>query len=97
MTNNALIEFKDVTKRFGDRTILSGVNLKIYEGEVTTIIGKSGTGKSVLLKHIIGLLRPDEGSILFRGKRIDKMAKAERNEYLGQISYMFQNNALFDS
>ena len=97
MTNHALIEFKDVTKRFGDRTILSGVNLKIYDGEVTTLIGKSGTGKSVLLKHIIGLLTPDEGSILFRGKPIDKMARAEWNEYLGQISYMFQNNALFDS
>ncbi|KPK16409.1 MAG: hypothetical protein AMK69_26295 [Nitrospira bacterium SG8_3] len=97
MTNHPLIEFKDVTKRFGDRTILSGVNLKIYDGEVTTIIGKSGTGKSVLLKHIIGLLRPDEGSILFRGKPIRKMAKAEWNAYLGQISYMFQNNALFDS
>ena len=97
MTNNALIEFKDVTKRFGDRAILSGVNLKIFDREVTTIIGKSGTGKSVLLKHIIGLLRPDEGSILFRGKPIDKMAKAEWHKYLGQISYMFQNNALFDS
>ncbi len=97
MINHPLIEFKDVTKRFGDRTILSGVNLKIYDGEVTTIIGKSGTGKSVLLKHIIGLLRPDEGSILFRGKPIHKMARAEWNAYLGQISYMFQNNALFDS
>jgi phospholipid/cholesterol/gamma-HCH transport system ATP-binding protein len=97
MTNHPLIEFRDVTKRFGDRTILSGVNLKIYDGEVTTIIGKSGTGKSVLLKHIIGLLRPDEGSILFRGKPIHKMARAEWNEYLGQSSYMFQNNALFDS
>ena len=97
MTNSALIEFKDVTKRFGDRTILNGINLIIYDREVTTLIGKSGTGKSVLLKHIIGLLRPDEGSILFRGKPIDSMAKAEWNEYLGQISYMFQNNALFDS
>jgi phospholipid/cholesterol/gamma-HCH transport system ATP-binding protein len=97
MTNHALIEFRDVTKRFGDRTILNRINLIIYDREVTTLIGKSGTGKSVLLKHIIGLLRPDEGSILFRGKPIDKMAKAEWNEYLGQISYMFQNNALFDS
>jgi len=97
MINNALIEFKDVTKRFGDRIILNRINLIIYDREVTTLIGKSGTGKSVLLKHIIGLLRPDEGSILFRGKPIDKMAKAEWNEYLGQISYMFQNNALFDS
>ena len=92
-----LIEFKNVTKRFGDRTILDGVNLKIYEGQVTTIIGKSGTGKSVLLKHIIGLLRPDEGAILFRGDDIGRMGKKQWDTYTGQISYMFQNNALFDS
>ena len=92
-----LIEFKNVTKRFGDRTILDRVNLKIYEGEVTTIIGKSGSGKSVLLKHLIGLLEPDEGSVLFRGTPLAGMRKNQWNDYLGQISYMFQNNALFDS
>jgi len=92
-----LIEFKDVVKRFDNRTILDKVNLHVYEGDVTTIIGKSGTGKSVLLKHIIGLLKPDEGSILFRGTDIGRMSKSERNAYTGQISYMFQNNALFDS
>jgi len=64
---------------------------------VTTIIGKSGEGKSVLLKHIIGLLRPEEGSVLYRGKPIENMKRQEWNAYLGQISYMFQNNALFDS
>ncbi|MBW1775734.1 MAG: ATP-binding cassette domain-containing protein [Deltaproteobacteria bacterium] len=97
MEETPLIEFKDVTKRFSERTILNRINLRIYEGQVTTIIGKSGTGKSVLLKHIIGLLKPDEGTILFRGKPIGKMTKPEWNEYTGQISYMFQNNALFDS
>lgn len=97
MEDNALVEFRNVTKRFGERIILNRVNLKIYDGDVTTIIGKSGVGKSVLLKHIIGLLTPDEGSVLFRGKPIDKMTKAEWNEYVAQISYMFQNNALFDS
>ena len=95
--DNPLIEFRNVTKRFDNRTILDQVNLKIYEGHVTTIIGKSGTGKSVLLKHIIGLLTPDEGSILFRGRPIDQMRKKEWDEYTNQISYMFQNNALFDS
>ncbi len=97
MTNHPLIEFRDVTKRFGERTILHKVNLKIYDGDVTTIIGKSGVGKSVLLKHIIGLLKPDEGSVLFQGEPIDKMTKVEWNEYVTRISYMFQNNALFDS
>jgi len=92
-----LIEFKGVSKTFGDRNILNKIDFSIYEGEVTTLIGLSGTGKSVTLKHIIGMLKPDEGEILFRGKPIDKMSKAEWNEYIGQISYMFQSNALFDS
>nr|MBC8459133.1 ATP-binding cassette domain-containing protein [Deltaproteobacteria bacterium] len=74
---NALIEFQNVTKSFGDRTVLDRVNLKINEGDVTTIIGKSGTGKSVLLKHIIGLLSPTEGRILFRGKALDDLNKRE--------------------
>ena len=92
-----LIEFKNVTKKFGHRTILDQVNLKVYEGEIATIIGKSGTGKSVLLKHLIGLMKPDEGSIYFRGTPLEKMSRKQWNGYLGQISYMFQNNALFDS
>ena len=92
-----IIEFKGVTKRFDVRTILDKVDFKIYEGEVTTLIGLSGTGKSVTLKHIIGLLKPDEGQVLYRGKPIDQMSKKEWNEYMGSISYMFQNNALFDS
>ena len=91
------IEFKDVTKRFGLRTILERVNLRIYEDQVTTIIGLSGSGKSVLLKLIIGLLKPDEGTILFRGKPLHQMEKKEIETCLGQMSYMFQGNALFDS
>ena len=92
-----LIEFRDVRKSFGDRTILNGANLKIFKGQITTLIGKSGTGKSVLLKHIIGLLLPDEGSILFDGKPVEQMKKKELDNYKNRISYMFQNNALFDS
>ncbi len=92
-----LIEFKGVSKTFGTRNILNKIDFSIYEGEVTTLIGLSGTGKSVTLKHIIGMLKPDEGEILFRGKAIDKMSKAEWNDYIGQIAYMFQSNALFDS
>ncbi|OPY60699.1 MAG: putative phospholipid import ATP-binding protein MlaF [Syntrophorhabdaceae bacterium PtaU1.Bin034] len=92
-----LIEFRDVTKRFERKTVLNRVNLKIYENEITTIIGKSGTGKTVLLKHIIGLLRPDEGTILFRGIPVNEMKRSEWNEYKRQISYLFQHNALFDS
>jgi phospholipid/cholesterol/gamma-HCH transport system ATP-binding protein len=92
-----LIEFREVTKRFDGKTILDKTNLSIYENQITTVIGKSGSGKSVLLKHIIGLLSPDEGSILFRGKPVGSMKRGEWNKYRSRISYMFQNNALFDS
>jgi phospholipid/cholesterol/gamma-HCH transport system ATP-binding protein len=94
---NTLIEFRDVTKRFNSRTVLDRVNLQIYEGHITTIIGKSGTGKSVLIKHIIGLLSPDEGTIFFKGKPLQEMKKNESDSFRSQFSYMFQNNALFDS
>ena len=92
-----LIEFKNVTKCFGNRKVLNHVNLQIYEGHVTTIIGLSGAGKSVILKHIIGLIQPDEGTIFFRGKPINEMKKSEINLSLAEMSYMFQDNALFDS
>lgn len=87
-----LIEFKDVSKRFNDKVVLERVNLQIYEREVTTIIGLSGTGKTVLLKHIIGLHKPDEGTILFRGQPLDRIRRRDL-----PMSYMFQGNALFDS
>lgn len=92
-----LVEFKGVTKRFNHHTVLDQVHLQIYEGEVATIIGKSGGGKSVLLKHIVGLLQPDEGDILFKGQPIHQMSKRQWDQYIRQVSYMFQNNALFDS
>jgi len=92
-----LIEFKNVTKRFGEKTVLDKVNLSIYGNRITTIIGKSGTGKSVLLKHIIGLLKPDEGTIIFQGKPVNKMKKSEWKVCRSQIAYLFQNNALLDS
>ena len=92
-----LIEFCKVTKRFGDQTVLDNVDMSLYEGEVSTIIGKSGVGKSVLLKHIIGLLQPDAGEILLHGQPINTMSKTDRKATFGRISYMFQNNALFDS
>ncbi len=92
-----LIEFSDVTKKFGDKTVLDRVSLKIYENQITTIIGKSGTGKSVLLKHIIGLLKPDEGAILYRGQPLSTMRRNEREQYRSKVAYLFQNNALLDS
>ena len=92
-----LIEFKNVTKKFDEKTVLDNVDLQIHDGHVTTIIGKSGTGKSVLLKHIIGLLAPTEGSVLYMGKPIHQMTRKEFKDFQSQFSYCFQNNALFDS
>lgn len=91
-----LIQFVDVHKSFGDQHVLDGVNLSIYPGEVTAVIGKSGEGKSVLLKHIIGLLKSDSGRILFDGKDLAQMSGAERRSMKRKLSYMFQSTALFD-
>ena len=92
-----LIELKNIYKKFGDEPILQGVNLSIYKGEVTAIIGQSGCGKSVLLKHIIGLILQDSGEILFRGIPLNQMSKKEKSSVKQKFSYMFQGSALFDS
>ena len=92
-----MIQLKDIHKTFGTNRVLDGITLSIYQGEVTTIIGKSGGGKSVLLKHIIGLLEPDAGQILFNGRPLSEMKRPERKHLKRKFSYMFQGNALFDS
>ena len=92
-----LIQFNQVYKSFGDNAVLKGVDLSIYQGQVTAIIGKSGIGKSVLLKHIIGLLEPDAGEILFQGQSLNSMHRSERRALKMKFSYMFQGTALFDS
>jgi phospholipid/cholesterol/gamma-HCH transport system ATP-binding protein len=91
------IQFIDVYKSFGSTHVLEGANLSINRGEITTVIGKSGVGKSVLLKHIIGLLEPDAGQILFDGRLLSAMKKSERKALQSTFSYMFQGTALFDS
>jgi phospholipid/cholesterol/gamma-HCH transport system ATP-binding protein len=92
-----LIEFRKIVKGFNGHTVLDGINLDIYENQISTIAGKSGGGKSVLLKHIIGLIQPDSGEILFHGKPVRSMSKKEWEDYRSTIGYMFQGNALFDS
>ncbi len=95
--NQPLIQFVNVYKRFGANQVLNGANLSIFQGEITTVIGKSGTGKSVLLKHIIGLLKPDSGSILFQGRSLAEMKRVEIDRLKAKLSYVFQDTALFDS
>lgn len=92
-----LIVLKNVSKKLGGQRVLDGVNLGILQGEITTIIGKSGVGKSVLLKHIIGLMSPDSGQILFKGRPLAEMTKQERRALKKKFSYVFQSTALFDS
>jgi phospholipid/cholesterol/gamma-HCH transport system ATP-binding protein len=95
--NQPLIQFDNVYKRFGANQVLNGVSLSIYQGEITTIIGMSGMGKSVLLKHIIGLLKPDSGRILYQGRPLYDMKKADIDKLKARFSYVFQDTALFDS
>lgn len=92
-----LIEIKGLEKSFQDKRVLAGVDLCIEAGGLTAIIGKSGEGKSVLLKHIMGLMRPDSGDVWFEGKALKTMSRSERRELKSVMSYMFQGMALFDS
>src|SRR3954454_23828500 len=93
----ALIELRDLHKRFGRLVVLDGVSLGIAEGESLVIIGASGTGKSVTLKHIVGLLKPDAGEVWFDGGRVDTMNDRELVGVRKQIGFLFQMGALFDS
>lgn len=92
-----IIELRRVTKAFGRQRVLDDVDLKIERGSNTVIIGRSGEGKSVLLKHIVCLLRPDRGEVYFEGRRIDPLSERELVPIRQQISFVFQLNALFDS
>ena len=93
----SIIELRRVSKAFGRQRVLDDVDLKIQRGMSTVIIGRSGTGKSVLLKHIVGLLRPDRGEVYFEGRRIDELSEHALTPVRQQISFVFQLNALFDS
>ncbi|MCB0832116.1 MAG: ABC transporter ATP-binding protein [Bacteroidetes bacterium] len=92
-----MIEIINLHKNFRDKKVLNGVNLEIESGKVTTIIGRSGCGKSVLLKHIVGLLRPDEGSVNVEGARLSEMSTKELYQIRKRMGLVFQNGALFDS
>ncbi|MEX2544630.1 MAG: ABC transporter ATP-binding protein [Phycisphaeraceae bacterium] len=92
-----LVRLVNVSKSFGSLHVLRGLDLDIKPGEVTVVLGPSGTGKSVLLKHVVGLLKPDEGEVYFRGRRVDTMGAAELVEIRRDMGFLFQMGALFDS
>ncbi|HUR94242.1 MAG TPA: ATP-binding cassette domain-containing protein [Gemmatimonadales bacterium] len=92
-----MIELRNVHKRFGKQVVLNGVDFEVREGETVALLGPSGTGKSVLLKHIIGLIKPDIGEIIVDGKDVCRLKRRELSELRSRIGYVFQNGALFDS
>lgn len=92
-----MIKIRDVHKRFGAMVILDGVTLDVQEGETLALLGPSGTGKSVLLKHIIGLIRPDQGDIDVDGQHVPSLDRVALARLRRTIGYVFQNGALFDS
>ncbi len=92
-----MIQLRDVAKRFGAQVVLDGVTLDVRDGETLALLGPSGTGKSVLLKHIIGLIRPDRGEVIVDGQNVALLGRKELAKLRSQIGYVFQNGALFDS
>ena len=92
-----MIKVVDLHKTFGGQAVLKGINLELEPGKVTTIIGGSGSGKTVLLKHLNALLLPDRGSVLVDGKDITRLGERELNEVRQKFGVLFQGAALLDS
>ncbi len=97
LTIICMIEFKNVVKKFGERTVLKGLTFKINPGEILFVLGTSGTGKSVLLKNIVGLLKPDGGEIWVDGQEVSKFSEIEYFPVRKKCGMVFQHPALFDS
>ncbi|GIL17103.1 MAG: ABC transporter ATP-binding protein [Oligoflexia bacterium] len=92
-----MIEFKNLVKKFGERTVLKGLSFQISEGEILFILGTSGTGKSVLLKNLVGLMKPDEGEIWIDGAEVQNYTENQYLEIRKKCGMVFQHPALFDS
>ncbi len=95
--NEIVIKAQDVVKKFGDRTILNGINLDIYRGETFVIMGGSGCGKSTFLRHLIGALKPDSGKVFLLGKDLAALNEDQMDAVKKKIGMCFQSAALFDS
>jgi phospholipid/cholesterol/gamma-HCH transport system ATP-binding protein len=92
-----MIEIYALHKAFGKQVVLDRVDFEVREGETVALLGPSGTGKSVLLKHVIGLIKPDSGTVIVDGKDVATLKRKELSELRSRIGYVFQNGALFDS
>lgn len=96
-SSKPIIAIKDLRKSYGKNCVLNGFHLELYEGENLVIMGKSGSGKSVMIKCLIGLEEPDGGSIEVMGKNINKLQQEELDELRTEIGFLFQGSALYDS
>ena len=92
-----MLDIKDLHKAFEDNHVLNGFNLTLYEGENLVIMGKSGSGKSVMIKCLVGLMKPDSGSIKIMGMEISELNQTELDELRTEIGFLFQGSALYDS
>jgi len=92
-----VIDISGLYKAFGENKVLNGIDLKVRKGENVVVLGRSGTGKSVLIKIISGLLKPDEGKVIVLGHEVDKLNEKELQELRLKIGFSFQNSALYDS
>jgi len=92
-----LVRLEDVHKAFGSQQVLKGITFSLVEGATTVVLGPSGSGKSVILKHIAGLIKPDRGRILFDGEPIERLPERALAPIRQQMGYLFQQSALFDS
>lgn len=95
--NEPVIVIRDLCKAFGSNTVLDHFDLTLYRGENLVVLGKSGSGKSVLIKCIIGLLQPDSGKIEMFGRNIPDLSYAELDQMRAKVGFLFQSNALYDS
>jgi phospholipid/cholesterol/gamma-HCH transport system ATP-binding protein len=96
-TTDLFLDVRGVQKRFGDNRVLTGVDLAVPRGAIVTVLGKSGTGKSVFLKCLAGIVQPEVGEICFEGHPLDAHDAVARAEFRRRCSYLFQGNALLDS
>lgn len=97
MEKKPIITIENLHKSFGDNCVLDGFNMQLYEGENLVIMGKSGSGKSVMIKCLIGLEEPDSGTITVMGKNINQLEQTELDELRTEIGFLFQGSALYDS
>jgi phospholipid/cholesterol/gamma-HCH transport system ATP-binding protein len=96
-TDQPVVRVVDIDKSFGRQSVLKGVTIDFPRGRTTVVLGPSGSGKSVMLKHVIGLLKPDRGQVWFEDHRVDALSEAKLSPIRQQFGFLFQNSALFDS